>query len=48
MRVDLNFSRTFSADAITALTLALLTVAQAYQRNGSESSISNLGRINVI
>jgi hypothetical protein len=46
MRVNLNFSRTFSGAAITALTLALLTVAQAKQRNGSESSISNFGRIN--
>jgi protein tyrosine/serine phosphatase len=47
MRVDLNFSRSRSAVAITTLALALLTVGQAAQRSGSsKTSISNFGCIN--
>ncbi len=47
MRVNRNFSRTFSAAAIAALALAQLTVAQAAQRNGSQKArISNFGCIN--
>ena len=47
MRVNRNFSRTFSAAAIAALALASLTVAQAAHRNGSKKTrISNFGCIN--
>jgi protein tyrosine/serine phosphatase len=47
MRINLNFSRFLSAAAITALAVALLTVAQAAQRNGSpKTRISNFGCIN--
>lgn len=47
MRLKLTCSRTLSAAAITALALALLTVAQASQRNvTTKSNISNFGCIN--
>ena len=47
MRVNLYLSRALPAAAITALALAQLTVAQAAQRNGSQTTrISNFGCIN--
>jgi protein tyrosine/serine phosphatase len=47
MRVNLNFSRSISAVAITALALVSLTVAHAAQRDGSSKTrISNFGCIN--
>lgn len=47
MRVNRNFSPTFSAVTMAAAVLALLTVAQAAQRNSSSKTrISNFGCIN--
>jgi tyrosine-protein phosphatase SIW14 len=48
MRVNLNFSRSLSAAVITALTLTLLSAAQAKEHNNgsAKTSISNFGCIN--
>ncbi|MEK6288275.1 MAG: tyrosine-protein phosphatase [Acidobacteriota bacterium] len=47
MRVNRNFSRTFAVATLSAAALALLTMAQAAQRNSSSKTrISNFGCIN--
>ena len=46
MRVNRDFFRTFSVVTLAAAVLALLTVADAAQRNSSQPRISNFGCIN--